>query len=244
MDSRLTPQNPRNNSMDWLKWVAITTMFVDHLRFVPQLNYEILYSIGRASYPLFAIICAYNLAIYTKSRKVFCKRVLLYGCILMAVGPFTLVGPLPLNPLITLGLGLFLSQFIISQGNRSIQIAYGLGIGACGILLNYLLPMGVIISYGWIGISIIPITTLYALRSPNSKLYLLIWGALVLILAYLLNEDMQDQILSCLWALLALVILYNDKLRPCPLPNNYWLYLSFPLSMLLPSIIQTLIPKN
>ena len=240
----MTVQNRHNNSIDWLKWVAVSTMFIDHLRFVTELNWEILYSIGRASYPLFAIICAYNLAIYTKSKKLFCKRVLLYGCILMALGPFTLVGPLPLNPLITLGLGLYLAQLTISQPKTSTQVTYCIGIFFVSILLNYLLPIGIIISYGWVGIAIIPITTLYALRSLTSKKFTIPLMVLILVLAFLLNDDLKDQILSMAWALLALALLYRDRLRACPLPNNYWLYLTFPLSMLLPSIIELIVSKN
>jgi hypothetical protein len=236
----------RNNSIDWLKWLAVITMFIDHLRFVPQLNNEILYTIGRASYPLFAIICGWNIALYTKNQLKFSKRVLLFGLGLMALAPIGPIFPLPLNPLITLGLGLFLCIPVLRFQSDRTKLLIAVTITACSLLLSKTISIDMLIAYDWVGIAMIPIAALLAVYTSNDTnrkimsktgYYRIFYFFVICIIGYDLNEELKDRLLGLLWTIIGIRILYIGKLPKCPLPNNYWLYLAFPLSMLIPTIV-------
>lgn len=231
-----------NNVVDWLKWFAIATMFIDHLRFIPNQNYEILHIIGRAAFPIFAILCGWNITLLSKNPQAFAKRVTLFGLALMAVEPFTIAGPLPLNPVITLGLGLMLSIPVLKIKSQRLKASAALFLTSLAVLLTYFLPIGILVSYGWAGIAIIPVMSLLSEVVKKGCSF----GSTpllfcVLLLSYYLNEEVLYQWMSLFWSAMAIYLLAKAKMPPCPFPNNYWLYLSFPLSTVLPTLLKHII---
>ncbi|WP_286785874.1 MULTISPECIES: TraX family protein [Pseudomonas] len=104
----------RDTALDLLKWLALASMLLDHLRFVwPALGW--LYPFGRLAFPFFCLAIAANLARSPAAPEP--RRLLRYlGALLLfallAEGPYRLlVGEATtLNVLPTLALGLSIAQ--------------------------------------------------------------------------------------------------------------------------------------
>jgi hypothetical protein len=230
----------RNNSLDWLKWFAITTMFIDHLRYIPKYDWDIFFAIGRTSYPIFALLCGWNLALYTRNKWLFTKRVLLFGAGLMAITPFTAIGPLPLNPLITLGLGLALAIALEKVPNTIYKLTILIIISIIAYIFHANFDLGHIISYGWSGVALVCTSFLLALNVNSKDKAYGSFLVLTLIYSFYLNEGWQYQLIAILTSGVAILLLCAVKMPKFPLINNYWLYLSFPISIIIPSIIKEL----
>jgi hypothetical protein len=243
----LESQKYQHRSIDWLKWIAIIAMFIDHLRFIPEWNSPWYYIIGRASYPIFALLCGWNLIMYSKNPRLFTKRVFLLGSILMLIAPLTIIGPLPLNPILALFIGLAISLLVQKlPPTKKIGNILSLSLTLITLLLVWVsqhIPLDIIISYGWFGPSLVVATAIYALgiRAKKQILYQTMDIFCIASLAWNLNPTPMVQIIGVAWTLLTIYLLNKDILCKCPLPNNYWLYLSFPFSIILPGIIAWLV---
>ncbi|NQD96426.1 conjugal transfer protein TraX, partial [Pseudomonas sp. CrR25] len=108
---------PRDAGLDLLKWVALLSMLLDHLRHVwPHLYW--LYVPGRLAFPLFCLAIAANL-----SRPVAGQRSpvpwrylgLLLGFALLSEWPYRLLAPAPQswNIMPTLVLGLLIANALL-----------------------------------------------------------------------------------------------------------------------------------
>ena len=61
MNYSLSVLHARNRGLDMVKWIALITMVVDHLRFVwPDLVFLLI--VGRLSFPFFCLAIAANVA--------------------------------------------------------------------------------------------------------------------------------------------------------------------------------------
>lgn len=211
----------QSNAVTWLKWVAVVAMFVDHLRFGLEGDQTLYYAIGRIAYPMFALLCGWNALFYTKSIFKYATRIALLGVILEFVHillHFTLdiEKPNKLNPILTLAIGV---AFIgIVQQRRNL-------LPFCILLL---LPIELYFSYGILG-SILPVLTYLTLVTP-------IWLPFLIINAFLLDTPWQLGTISALGVIVGLCLLRVGMLK-CPLPNNRYLYIAFPLSFLPPAIL-------
>lgn len=166
---------PRDTALDLLKWLALLSMLVDHLRHVwPPLYW--LYVPGRLAFPLFCLAIAANLLRPSAGpRPPVPLRYLglLLAFSLLAEWPYRLLVPTPqsLNILPTLVLGL-----LIASGVRQ---PYGpqrwLGLGA--LLLA-------ILGHAWLmfGVAgaLLPAAFVLALRQPRTAW---IWPVLLCLLA-------------------------------------------------------------
>jgi hypothetical protein len=201
------------------------------------MDYEILLIIGRASYPIFAILCGWNLAVLSHNPKRFANRVLLFGLALMTLSPILSPDILPLNPLVTLGLGLKLAYWMQKCQNVRTQAKIATSLTICATALNIYFPIDIVLSYGWVGLTLIPIVSFLATSVKFQIRIEPIYVILVAILSSQLNGEVYLNLISMGWALISISLITKNNLPRCPLPNNYWLYLSFPLSMVVPTIL-------
>ncbi|MBS7664295.1 conjugal transfer protein TraX [Pseudomonas lalucatii] len=108
----------RDAALDLLKWLALLSMLLDHLRYVwPALYW--LYVPGRLAFPLFCLAIAANLRRQPPGRPLPLRYLgLLLGFALLSEWPYRLLVPAPqtLNILPTLALGLLLAQALARPG--------------------------------------------------------------------------------------------------------------------------------
>lgn len=206
----------RDNAVDWLKWAGVGIMAIDHLKYIGTFM-EWCHYPGRLAYPIFAIICGWNLINNSQNTNKFVLRVGFLGIILYLIQLCT--GHIQFNPVITLFLGLFILNctqiyilipsaiIILALGNFTGQIAYGVG-GVALVILGGLLAK---------------------CRTPHM---VLICG---LVAATLNNGNIGNSI-AAIGGLATATILVVGINKSCPIQNSKWLYLAFPASML-PAII-------
>ena len=116
-DSAAEVPHSRDRALDLLKWLALLSMLIDHLRHVwPQL-YPV-YIPGRLAFPFFCLAIAANLARPALARSASVHSAiplrylaLLLGFALLSEWPYRLLVPAPqsLNVLPTLALGLLIA---------------------------------------------------------------------------------------------------------------------------------------
>jgi hypothetical protein len=151
---------PRDAALDLIKWLALLSMLLDHLRYVwPQLYW--LYVPGRLAFPLFCLAIGANLRRQAPGRPLPLRYLgLLLGFALLSEWPYRLLVPAPqvLNILPTLALGLILAHALEQpQGG-----APGL---AAGALLLAVLGQPWLM-FGAAG-ALLPAAFILALRQPR-----------------------------------------------------------------------------
>lgn len=228
-----TPE--RNHGADWLKWTAILSMCIDHLKYInTQTPWNLTFELsGRAAFPLFAILVGWNLACHSKKPGQFIIRILLAG-IGMEILKIALIpnntGSPHLNSFITLGFGALLAQACIEIKKQNFTWRNATQAFLIAFLIILIAP---ICDYGITGI-LLP--TFVALTLPKTRIQRIPSTAL----SYLTNPVWIYSIPAALTTWIGLGILTNTKIRPCPLPNSRWLYLSLPASFL-PAFIYNLL---
>ncbi|HZX18700.1 MAG TPA: TraX family protein [Pseudomonas sp.] len=232
--SPTAPGATRDAALDLIKWLALASMLIDHLRHVwPQL-YAV-YIPGRLAFPLFCLAIAANLVRPALARPEGGGRAiplrylgLLLGFALISEWPYRLLvqSPQSLNVMPTLALGL-----LIASG---MQYPHGqrrwLAIGA--LLLA-------VVGHPWLmfGLAgaLLPAAFVYALRRPNPGW---IWPVLLCLIAnywppFYVDAMRGDPfawtvILSCAGApLFGLWLLRQPLTLPVP-PVRRWAYLFYP----------------
>jgi len=161
----LPEASSRNGSLDLIKWVAMVTMLMDHLRYLwPDAHW--LFVIGRMAYPLFCLGIATNVArtrvgdLYTDSNVHYLGWLLAFSVI--SELPYRMLSPLSstLNVMPTLMLGLLLAWGLHHRDRPSLCLALAtlmiatvlhsrLMYGAFGVLLPAALLFDLQRSWGW-----------------------------------------------------------------------------------------------
>lgn len=220
----------RNNGADWLKWVAIGLMCVDHLKWINIQNpngvwLEIL---GRPVFPLFAILVGWNLANNTKNPANYVARILIAAAIMCGLESglkLPTYGQIhQLNAFATLGIGALFTQALLdfNQANNLSTFRKTLQIVLATAILIKFAPH---CEYGIAGMLII---TLTAVLVPRTKLQ----RVPITTLGLILNPHWIYALPTTLALWFGLQVLNSPKIKPCPLPNSKWLYLALPLSYL------------
>jgi len=229
----------RHNSLDWLKWAAVLSMTLDHFRYIPPLEHLGLYTLGRPAFPVFALLCGWNIATYSSRPLGFIGRVLSLAALLAILQSFSIQGFWPINPVFNLASGLLLCLPLAREKHLTPHILFGsLAMGAALALLTIVTPIP-LLAYNWAGMGLVLAGALAAKTFVCKSHYLWQYLSWILtgILAWQVNGPIESaNMIALCSALLSLWLLIRNPLPPCPLPNNYWLYLSFPLSML-PAIL-------
>lgn len=154
----------RDPAVDLVKWFAIFTMCIDHLRIVwPALGG--LGAPGRLSFPLFCLVIAANVyrtrkgELLTRSNLRYALMIVVFSSLSQAPYlRFFGASAFGLNVLPTLGLGL-----VVAWGlHHRTYLAWGLAFIAVAVALKY----KTMLMYGVFGVSL-PAVLLVALRSDN-----------------------------------------------------------------------------
>lgn len=151
---------PRDHALDLIKWLAIITMLIDHLRLVwPQL--ADLFVIGRWAFPLFCLAIAANVfrnahqPLWQRSNARYLGYLLIFA--LISEYPYHLLSTdsNTLNIMPTLAIGLLLCWCIQYRSLSAVLIGIAL------ISLAY--QANEQLMYGWLG-TLLPVACLLALR--------------------------------------------------------------------------------
>ncbi|MHA6495024.1 TraX family protein [Pseudomonas borbori] len=230
----------RDAALDLLKWLALLSMLIDHLRHVwPQL-YAV-YIPGRLAFPLFCLAIAANLARPVLARPTTSERPsiplrylgLLLAFALLSEWPYRLLvqAPQSFNVLPTLALGLLIAS--------AVQHPHGqrrwLGIAAL-VLAAVGHPW---LMFGLAG-ALLPAAFFYALKRPNPGA---VWPVLLCLLGNYWPPFYVDAlrgdpfawavILSCAGAPLFGLWLLRQRLPLAVPPVRRWAYLFYPGHFLL-----------
>ncbi len=158
-------QTERSGSLDLIKWFAMLSMLMDHLRYLWS-DADWLFTVGRMAFPLFCLAIAANVARTRPGDLINDGNVRYFGW-LMAFAviselPYRLLSPLSssLNVMPTLMLGLLLAWGVHHRDRTSALLAAAtlviatalhsrLMYGAAGVLLPAALLWAINRSYGW-----------------------------------------------------------------------------------------------
>lgn len=161
-----------DGAIEVLKWVALVLMTLDHInKYLLHDTVPVLFAIGRATMPLFAVVLAFNLArpgaLEGGAAKRTITRLALFGAV--ATVPFIALGGLiagwwPLNVMATLA---------VSTGVIYLQAKGGARRRAVAVLLFVL--GGGIVEFWWPGVALCVAAWHYC-KTPR-------WSALVVWLA-------------------------------------------------------------
>ncbi|MBK5508986.1 TraX family protein [Pseudomonas sp. TH15] len=229
----------RDGALDLLKWLALLSMVLDHLRYVGY-SLDFLYVPGRLAFPWFCLAMAANLArmraVTTDGQWRYLGWLMLFSAI--SEIPYRLFIPDPdtLNVLPTLALGL-----LVARGWQSPTLQSRLLAVAC-VLLAVLFPERLM--FGFFGV-LLPLTMLLVIRRPW---YFSLLPGLVCLAAnqwQVLYEAAQlgnsvaiFGIAACLIAPLAGVLLLRHAGRLKPPPMRRWAYALYPVHFLLLLLIR------
>lgn len=234
----LTHAGQRDDALDLLKWLALLSMVLDHLRYVGW-QVDALYVPGRLAFPWFCLAMAVNLARVGAVRDEvggqwrYLGWLLLFS--LLSEVPYRLFIPDPdtLNVLPTLALGLLVAR---GWQQRS-GLALGLGLVAlalAGLFSEHLM-------FGLFGV-LLPLAMLLVIRRP--WYWSLLPGVLCLAANQwqsLLNSGTLVAMLglaTCLIAPLAGLVLLRQVRHVSPPAMRRWAYALYPLHFLLLLVIK------
>lgn len=231
------PRPMRNRALDLLKWLALLSMVLDHLRYVGW-HVDWLYVPGRLAFAWFCLAIAVNVQ-RSRSRRIDAPVQWAY---LMWLAVFSVVAELPyrlymagevttLNVLPTLALGLLVAQGVVSRS----WPARVLGL----IALSVGAAFGEQLMFGAFGV-LLPAAFLLVLRGP-------LWLAVLPGAVCLLSNEWSKIIDATLWgdpisigALIACLlgpwlglVLLRQPLGFIVWPMRRWAYLIYPLHFVL-----------
>jgi hypothetical protein len=209
----------RDTNLDLIKWLAMLTMLLDHLRYVWP-TVEWLFIVGRLAFPLFCLGIAANVA-RSRSGELYTDDNVRY---LGWMAAFTVISELPyrllssdsstLNVMPSLTLGLLIAWGAHHRGRDGFILAL-VGMSAAAVIQKHLM-------YGIFG-ALLPAALLLAIRRPG-----LMWllPAVLCVLANSRNRWLAE------WELqpYTLLILFTAFVAPlfglwllrCPNPFRVW----------------------
>ncbi|WP_085654005.1 MULTISPECIES: TraX family protein [unclassified Pseudomonas] len=222
----------RDGALDLLKWLALLSMLLDHLRYV-GISADWLYVPGRLAFPWFCLAMAANLA-RDGTRKTewrYLGWLLLFS--LLSEIPYRLYIPEPdtLNVMPTLALGLLVARGWQDQALVSRLLAVG------ALLVAALFPERLM--FGLFGV-LLPLATLLVFRKP--WYFSLLPGLLCLAANQwrVLYESAQFGnmvailgIATCLFAPMLGMFLLRHGRHLQPPPMHRWAYALYPAHFLL-----------
>jgi hypothetical protein len=223
----------RDGALDLLKWLALLSMVLDHLRYVGY-SVDLLYVPGRLAFPWFCLAMAANLAraraVTTDGQWRYLGWLLLFSAISEIPYRMYIPDPDTLNVLPTLALGLLVAR---GWQDRTLQARL---LAAGALLLAALFPERLM--FGFFGV-LLPLAMLLVIGRPW---YFSLLPGLVCLAAnqwqvlyssaWFHNSEAILGIAACLIApLLGLLLLRNAKgIQPPPMRR--WAYALYPAHFL------------
>lgn len=229
----------RDGALDLLKWLALLSMVLDHLRYV-GLNLDGLYVPGRLAFPWFCLAITANLHRIKDAPATFQWRYL--GWLLL----FSVISEVPyrmfiddadtLNVLPTLALGL-----LVARGWQQ-KTVFDRGLALIALVLAAVFSAQLM--FGFFGV-LLPLAMLWVFRRPW---YLSLLPGLVCLAAnqwqVLLNSGTLVAMLglvTCLIAPLAGLVLLRHARHVSPPAMRRWAYALYPLHFLLLLLVRKII---
>lgn len=222
----------RNSSLDCIKWLAIVTMVIDHLRLITSLAdfNNLLVTIGRFAFPLFAFVLAYNFhRILIQKKYTALKSYLINLSIFSIISeiPYRLLeqNPTTINVMPTLLLGLVFMIIVESKTKYKVLV-----IGFFSISLIFL---GHWLMYGFLGV-LLPVSCLIALKYRNNLII-----ALPMLIAALSNAQYLISVMKLMPSLFYSIVIcasiailfafifikYKKRFKVSPVGHwGYWFY--------------------
>lgn len=213
-------------------------MCLDHLRFIPSPAASTLFYLGRPAFPIFALLCGWNLILYSRRPAMFTLRVSILAGVMLCLQLLIFQSLWPVNPISCLALGLLIAwptgKLIAAANTVTANLAAILILGLTLSLSQYF-PLQSFIAEGWAGVLLVVLGALCAGQAPKSPSLAQILP-IVLVCAMVAGQinvaNTFANIIATSSTMLALLLLLKNPLPPCPAPNTLWLYLAFPLSLL------------
>ena len=240
-----------------LKWLALITMFIDHIGAVFGLEtfetwgvawlYFTFRTIGRLSFPIFAFFVAEGWY-YTKNKKKYVLLLMIFAFISQPIYYFALnQNFFDFNILLTFLLSVLVMYILDTvRKNSSFSFMYYTFVFAIGIIVVALTLMRMPISYGVYGV-FLPVV-FYAFNhneAKNSKIIMWIIAFLLMLAYWGLNFVALDKTLFSsyidLFSIFALVLLFlynGQKGKGAP---KYLFYVFYPAHILILFLISILI---
>lgn len=216
-----------------LKIIAVVTMLIDHSGYVIFNGFSFMNYIGRLSFPIFAFLITEGY-IHTRDLKKYFYRLLIFAIISQI--PYTLLFPdgFIINILFTLALGLLALTVYDKLKNKFLGILFVLFSAALAQLLHF--------DYGWFGI--ITIFIFYIFK--NKKICMNIFFVVISFwyyFYYFLKTTAIEYLIIFICCTLSLIPinLYNGKKGK---NIKYFLYLFYPLHLIVLYIIKILVWNN
>ncbi len=191
-------------SGNFIKLIALVSMTIDHIGYILFPDVLILRLIGRLAFPIYAYFIAEG-CVYTKNKYRYFFTILGLGLACQLINIF-LANDNILNILLTFSLSIiiiYLIQFIkksISDNNTSAKVT-GIVYVLLAVTAIYIFTFFVKVDYGFIGVLLAPLVSLFSKRSL--KIIMLSVG---LILLSIFNPLQWFSLLAVLP-----ILLYNGK---------------------------------
>ncbi|WP_253426581.1 TraX family protein [Pseudomonas sp. GGS8] len=151
---------PRDGALDLLKWLALLSMVLDHLRYIGY-SFDLLYVPGRLAFPWFCLAMAANLSrvreVATGGQWRYLGWLLLFSALSEIPYRMYIPDPDPLNVLPTLALGLLVAR---GWQHRTLQSRL---LAAVALLLAALFPERLM--FGFFGV-LLPLAMLLVIQRP------------------------------------------------------------------------------
>jgi len=210
------PSTTREGRLDFLKWIAVLTMVIDHIGYLFFPNITEFRMIGRLAFPIFAYLIAEG-SIRTSNKRKYLERLLLFAFISQI--PYMLVFQTVYpNILFTLVIGLY---FITITWYHIVVL----------VLISVFLP----IDYEWWGL-VLPAFFVYC-RDRKVFGFVLLSS---LTIAYVLSTGVLVQIFAILGILLIFGLPAMKGIQ-IPVLNRWFFYWFYPVHLLLIIFISLLI---
>ncbi|KPG91482.1 conjugal transfer protein TraX [Pseudomonas sp. RIT-PI-q] len=233
---------PRDGALDLLKWLALLSMVLDHLRYVGY-SVDLLYVPGRLAFPWFCLAMAANLAraraVTTDSQWRYLGWLVLFSAISEIPYRIYIPDPDTLNVLPTLALGLLVARGWQHKNLQSRLLAVG-ALTLAAVFSERLM-------FGFFGV-LLPLVMLLVIRRPwyFSLLPGLVclaanqWQVLYAAARFYSSEAILG-IAACLIAPLLGLLLLRHARHLKPPPMRRWLYALYPLHFLLLLLVRQIV---
>ena len=229
----------RDGALDLLKWLALLSMVLDHLRYV-GLSLDGLYVPGRLAFPWFCLAIAANLhrvrKAPVKGQWRYLGWLLLFGAISEVPYRMFIDDADTLNVLPTLALGL-----LVARGWQQ-KALVDRGLALIGVILAAVFSTQLM--FGFFGV-LLPLTMLLVFRRPW---YFSVLPGLVCLAAnqwqVLLNSGTPVAIwglATCLIAPLTGLVLLRQAKNTAPAAMGRWAYGLYPVHFLLLLVVRQII---
>lgn len=213
----------KNEKIEFLKYIAIIFMILDHYSSLFLESYNLLKILGRFVFPLFTIILVYNYIYNTKDKFIYIQRLFIFALISEPFHYYAFkdyYNGYVLNIFFTLATGLLI--IYIYEKNLTRNLFNKLLIYFYLVLF---LPFYTFLSYGIYGVLLILMVYLFMKKTNYITLILLV------LIIYLNNFNWHY--LYSIFGVFSLFLVYYSPFIEVKRINKYVFYIIYPLHLLI-----------